>query len=170
MTAIWILLWGDITWGNLIGGIAVAVVVLAVFPLPTVAFHGRVRPLRVVVFLAYFARDLVVSSAQVAWAAIRPRGRLRNAVIAVALRIPTDLNLTLTGEALTLIPGSLIIDARRETGTLYIHVLDVKNIDDIRRFRFEVLALEERLVRAFGSPDEVRQLEAAKLLSAEEAG
>ncbi len=160
MTAIWILLWGDLSWGNALGGVAVAIVVMVIFPLPHIAFHGRLRAWGTVRFLAYFTRDLIVSSGQVAWAAVRPRGRLRNAVIAVPLRVRTDLNLTMTAEALTLIPGSLIVDARRDTGVLYVHVLDVRDIEDVERFRRGVLDLEARLIRAFGSADEIRQIEA----------
>lgn len=162
MAAFWTLLWGDISWANAVGGLAVALVVTASFPLPDVALLGRIRPWGVLRFLAYFVRDLIFSSVQVTWAAIRPGRRVRNAVIAVTLRVQTDLNLTFTGEALTLIPGSLIIDARRDTGTLYIHVLDVKNRHEVERFRRSVLALEARIVRAFGTDDDLRKIDVAE--------
>lgn len=165
MTVMWTLLWGDVSWGNVIGGAVVAMLVIAFFPLPPLRFQGRIRPWALVVFLAHFAWDLVVSSAQVAWAAIRPNGEVINALIAVRLRVRSDLNMTLTGEALTLIPGSLIVDADRDTGTLYIHVFDVKSLEQVERFRARVLALEARIVRAIGSRDEVRMINnAAKVV------
>lgn len=162
----WTLLWGDISWANVIGGMVVAVLVVVFFPLPPVRFQGRIRPWGLAVFLAYFARDLVISSAQVAWAAIRPRGQVTNALIAVRLRVRSDLNMTLTGEALTLIPGSLIVDADRDTGTLYVHVFDVTSVEQVERFRARVLDLEARIVRAIGSRDEIRALNnAAEVVS-----
>lgn len=160
LAAMWVLLLGSFRLSNLIGGLVVAGLVLAVFPLPPIRYRGRIRPWGVVRFLAYFARDLVVSSIQVAWAAIRPNSRVHNAVVAVQLRVRSDLNLTATAEALTLIPGSLVIEADRETGVLHIHVFDVKDLADVERFRRSVFALEERLVRAFGSNEEISQLEA----------
>lgn len=162
MTAMWTLLWGELSWGNLIGGLAVATLITIFFPLPEVGVHLHIRPAALLRFLAHFARDLVVSSILVAWAASRPRLRLRNAVIAVRLRGRSDLNLTLTGQALTLIPGSFVLDARRDTGTLYIHVFDVRDAEDLARIRRNVLALETRIVRAVGSAEEVHIIDSAE--------
>ncbi|MEO3742979.1 Na+/H+ antiporter subunit E [Plantactinospora sp. B5E13] len=152
----WGLLWGEFTWGNLVGGVLVAVVVLAVFPLPRVTFDGRVRPLALAHLVARFVVELVVASVQVAWAALRPGPWPRNAIIAVRLRVRTDLNLTLTAELVSLVPGTLIVDVDRESGTLYAHVFDVDG--DLAADRARILALETRLVRALGSAAELRQL------------
>lgn len=154
----WGLLWGEFTWGNLIGGALVAVVVLAVFPLPRVTFDGRPRPLALAHLVARFVVELVVASVQVAWTALRPGPRPRNAIIAVRLRVRTDLNLTLTAELLSLVPGTLIVEVDRESGTLYAHVFDVDVDGDLAADRARILALETRLVRALGSAAELRQL------------
>lgn len=159
LVALWNLFYGDLSVGNLIGGTLVALVVITVFPLPPVAFEGRVRPLAVLRFLGRFLIDLLVASAQVAWTAVRFGHVPHSAVIAVRLRVRTDLNLTLTAEALSLVPGSLVAEADPASGTLYVHVLDVRDMRDVERAREKVLALEARIVRAIGSADEVRQLD-----------
>ncbi|MFV2016953.1 Na+/H+ antiporter subunit E [Micromonospora sp. LOL_023] len=159
LVVLWNLFYGQFSVGNLIGGALVALVVITVFPLPPVAFEGRIRPLAVLRFLGRFVVDLFAASAQVAWAAVRFGHTPRSAVIAVRLRVRTDLNMTLTGEALSLLPGSLIVEADAATGTLYIHVLDVTDQGGVERAREKVLALEARIVRAIGSADEVRQLD-----------
>ncbi|SDY50774.1 multisubunit sodium/proton antiporter, MrpE subunit [Micromonospora pattaloongensis] len=161
LVLIWNLLFGEFTVGNVLGGLAVAALVLVVFPLPAVAFSGRLRPLPLLRFAARFVVDLVSASAQVAWSALRFGREPRSAVIAVPLRVPTDLNLTLTAEALSLVPGSLIVEVDREAGTLYVHVLDVRARADVERARAQVLALEARIVRATGSAEEVRLVQAA---------
>lgn len=158
LTAVWMLLWGVFSWATLLGGLVVAVVVLAVFPLPPVTFGGRLRPVGLVRFAARFLTDLVAASAQLAWTAFRFRHRPRSAVIAVRLAVRTDLNLTLCGEAVSLIPGSLIIDTDRAAGVLYIHVFDVGDREAVERFRREVYALEARIVRAVGSAAELEQI------------
>lgn len=160
LVVLWNLFYGKFSVGNVIGGALVALVVITVFPLPPVAFEGRIRPLAVVRFVVRFVIDLFTASAQVAWTAVRFGHTPRSAVIAVRLRVRTDLNLTLTGEAVSLIPGSLIIEADAATGTLYIHVFDVSDQHDIEQAREKVLAQEARIVRAIGSADEVRQLAA----------
>ncbi|WFE19384.1 Na+/H+ antiporter subunit E [Solwaraspora sp. WMMD937] len=159
LVVLWNLFYGRFSVGNLLGGTVVALVVVTVFPLPPVAFEGRIRPLAVLRFLARFVVDLFTASAQVAWTAVRFGHTPRSAVIAVRLRVRTDLNLTLTAEALSLIPGSLIVEADPASGTLYVHVLDVVDHRDVERARRKVLALEERIVRAVGSADDVRHLD-----------
>ncbi|MGC4897194.1 Na+/H+ antiporter subunit E [Micromonospora sp. DT31] len=159
LVIVWVLLWGTFSWANLIGGLAVGAVLLVVFPLPPVTFAGRIRPVALLRFLARFLYDLVIASAQVAWLAVRLGDPPRSAIIAVRLRVNTDLNLTLTAEALSLVPGSLILEADRRTGTLYVHVVGLRSLDEVERFRRGVLELEARIVAAVGSREELRRIE-----------
>jgi multicomponent Na+:H+ antiporter subunit E len=156
LVTVWVLLWGTLSWANIIGGLVVATVLLAVFPLPPVTFAGRLHPLPMLRFWLHFLRDLVVASAQVAWLAVRVGHTPRSAIIAVPLRVNTDLNLTLNAEALSLVPGSLILEADRRTGTLYVHVLNVASREEVERFRRGVYELEARIIGAVGSPEELR--------------
>ena len=158
LTSVWVLLWGTLSWANLISGLVLSVLLLAVFPLPPVTFAGRIRPVPLARFWVRFLRDLVVASAQIARLAVRFGHPPLSAIIAVPLRVNTDLNLTLTAEALSLVPGSLIIEADRATGTLYVHVIGVRSRAEVERFRQGVLDLEARIVAAIGSPDELRRV------------
>jgi multicomponent Na+:H+ antiporter subunit E len=160
LVAVWVLLWGSLTWLTVVGGVLVALVVVAVFPLPPIMFDG-IRVGALLTFTGFFLRDLVVASAQIAWLAVRPGEPPRSAVIAVPLRVPSDLVLTLTAEALSLIPGSLIVEADRVTGTLYVHVIGVRSMDDVERARRSVVAVEARIVRAIGSDTDRQSLEGA---------
>ncbi|MFI9638697.1 Na+/H+ antiporter subunit E [Micromonospora sp. NPDC051925] len=154
LVTVWVLLWGTLSWANVLGGLVVALVVLTVFPLPPVTFAGRLHPLPLLRFTLRFLRDLVVASVQIAALALRFGHTPRGAIIAVPLRVRSDLNLTLTGEALSLVPGSLIVEADRDTGTLYVHVLGVRTRDEVEQFRHGVLELEARLIEAIGSAQE----------------
>ncbi|MEV4539382.1 Na+/H+ antiporter subunit E [Asanoa sp. NPDC049518] len=156
LTLVWILLWGTFSWANLLGGLGVAAVVLIAFPLPPVEFGGRLRPVALARFVYWFAYDLVLASVQVAALACRPGDPPHSAIIGVRLRVNTDLNLTLTAEAISLVPGSLILEVDRSVGVLYVHVLDVSDRAQAERFRRHALAVERRIVEAIGSPDEVR--------------
>ncbi|GIJ20773.1 Na+/H+ antiporter subunit E [Micromonospora lutea] len=158
LVTVWVLLWGTLSWANVIFGLVVAAILLAVFPLPPVTFAGRIHPIGMLRFWRRFLSDLVVASVQVAWLALRPRHVPRSAIIAVPMRVNTDLNLTLTAEALTLVPGSLILEADRATGTLFVHVIGVNSRDEVEQFRRGVYDLEARIVEAIGSPDELRRV------------
>ncbi|MBO4138849.1 Na+/H+ antiporter subunit E [Micromonospora tulbaghiae] len=154
LVTVWVLLWGTFSWANVLSGLVVAAVLLVVFPLPPVTFAGRIRPVPLLRFVVRFLYDLVVASAQVAWLAVRSR-HPQSAIIAVPLRVNTDLNLTLNAEALSLVPGSLILEADRSTGTLYVHVIGIRSLDEVELFRRGVLELEERIVAAVGSAEEL---------------
>jgi multicomponent Na+:H+ antiporter subunit E len=159
---LWMLLWDDVSWGNVINGVLVAIVVTRVFYLPPAELSGRFNLYWALTFLLHFAGDLVRSSIHVARIALRPGFVPRNAVIAINLHTSSDLLLTVTGHALTLIPGSLIIDVDRLNTTLYVHVLDAPDDEAIERNRRAILRIEERLVRAMGSREECASLDAER--------
>jgi multicomponent Na+:H+ antiporter subunit E len=156
LVTVWVLLWGTLSWANVLGGLVVGLVVLTVFPLPPVTFAGRVHPVPLLRFALRFLRDLVVASVQIAALALRFGHPPLGAIIAVRLRVRSDLNLTLTAEALSLVPGSLIVEVDRDAGILYVHVLGVRDRAEVERFRDGVLELEARLIAAIGSAEEQR--------------
>jgi multicomponent Na+:H+ antiporter subunit E len=159
LVAVWMLLWGVFSWANLISGVLVATVVLTVFPLPPVTFAGRPHP-RGLLHLAWrFVFDLVVASVQLAVLAFRFGHQPRSAIIRVPLRVPSDLVLTLTGEAVSLVPGSLVVDTDQASRTLYIHVIGVPDRAAVEKFRHEVYETEARIVRAIGSDAEIGMLD-----------
>ena len=158
LVLVWNLLWGTWSWANLLSGIAVALAVTLLLPLPPVVGGARVRPGALLAFLGYFVVDLVSSGALVAWQTVRPRGIDRSAIIRVRLRTDSDLLLTILSESLTLVPGSMVIDLDRERRTLSLHVLHVRDEDDVERQRRSVLAQEERVVRAFGAQSDIDAL------------
>lgn len=150
LTVIWVALWGDVSVMTVVGGFVVAVVSCLVFPLPPLRLDVRVRPLWLLWLVVRFAADVVVSSVQVARVVLRPSRPLRNAVVEVNLRTPSDFVLAVVAEMTCLIPGSLVVEARRSTHTLFLHVLDVGDRAGAERFRQSVLDQETRVVRALG--------------------
>lgn len=151
LTLVWIALWRDLSVANVLAGLLVALGVTLVFPLPRLHIGGRVHPWYLFVLLARFLVDAVVASFQVAWLTLQFWRRPRSAVIGVPLRSDSDLVLTLVAELSTLVPGTLAVEARRHTHTVYLHVLDLggATVDD---FRNRALAQEDRVLKALGIP------------------
>lgn len=160
LAIVWVLLWGEVSWGNIVAGLIVALIITLVMPLPAIAFHGKVRPLALLALFVRFASDLVIASVQVSLQAFRFGHTPRGAVVGVRLRSSSDLYLTLVAELSTLVPGSLVIEAHRLTGMLYLHVLDLDSYGGVDKVRDDVHALEARVLRALASDEE---LEAAGL-------
>ena len=148
LAVVWVALWGDLSWANVLAGIALGIVVSIVFPLPHVDEGSRVRPVALLVGVLRTAVDIVVASVQVAWLAVRPGPPPRSSMVAVPLHTTSDLYLALVAEIMSLIPGSLLVEVRRETGTLYVHALDVVTDEDVERFRRRMTDLELRVLRA----------------------
>ena len=159
LVVVWMLLWGTWSWANLISGLLVALAVLTLLPLPHVVGGARVRPLPLLAFLGHFVVDLFASGAEVAWQALRPGGVHRTAIVQVQLRADSDLLLTMVAEATSLVPGSLVLDLDREHRVMTLHLLPVRDLEDVARRKANVLVVEERLVRAFGSPADLAALD-----------
>lgn len=155
LTVVWVLLWGGLTVANVLAGAAIAVLLTRAFPMPPIEFHGRVHPASLLYLVVRFHADLVVASAQVAARALRPGPPPRGAVIGVQLRSHSDLYLTMVAEMTTLVPGSVVVEAHRVTGVLYVHWFDIRTTDDVEKARREVLATEARVLRALGSDAEL---------------
>jgi multicomponent Na+:H+ antiporter subunit E len=151
LTVVWVALWGDLSLANVVSGAALGVAVCLVFPLPPLRMHLRVRPLPLVWLVLRFLGDVVAASVEVAWKTLQLHRQPRNAVIEVDLHTHSDFVLTVVAEMVSLVPGSLVVEARRSTHTLFLHVLDVGDLRGVQRMRQQTLALERRVVLALGA-------------------
>lgn len=159
LVVVWILLWGTWSWANVLSGAAVALVLMLLLPLPPVVGGTRVRPLPLIRFVGHFLGDLVVSGAQVAWRALGPGGVRQAAIVRVQLRADSDLLLTVVAETVSLVPGSLVLDLDREQRLISVHLLHADDLADVERQKADILDTEERIVRAFGTADDIAAIE-----------
>ncbi|MHA7240272.1 Na+/H+ antiporter subunit E [Arthrobacter sp. TMS1-12-1] len=160
LVLVWGALWQDFSPGTLVFGAVIAYGVVNVFYLPPVELTGRFNVLWVLPFLGRFLYQLVVASAQVFWLAVRRGPSLRSAVVAVSLRSHSDFLVTATGHAISLIPGSLVLEVDRSTSTLYLHCLDIRSAEDAEAVRRAVRATEIWLIRIMGSRADLDRLAA----------
>jgi multicomponent Na+:H+ antiporter subunit E len=169
LVVLWMLLWGSVTWLNLVTGLVLALAVTRALYLPPVELSGRFNPFWFALFLLRFLGALFVASFQVAFLALTPGAGRNNSVIAVDLRTRSDFIMTLTAVALSLIPGSFVLEIEREQSLLYLHVLGSvkKNTGASReeqivaaneKVRARVLGLERQIVRALGSPADLKMV------------
>ncbi len=155
LTVVWVLLWGDLTAANVLAGAVVALVVGLTLRMPPVRFEGRVHVVPLLYLLWRFVVDLVVASVQVVALAVSLRRRPRSAVVGVQLRSRNELYMTLTSEITCLVPGSVVVEAHRTTGMLYVHVLDLGISKGVEAARRHVLDNEARVLRALASDAEL---------------
>lgn len=159
LTAMWVLLWGDLTPANLLGGAAAAAVLLAVFPAQAAPRPFQFRIGAAVRFLAFFVVKLIQANMILAWEVMTPGNRIREGIVAIPVSITSDGLTAVVANSISLTPGTLTLEVDRERRIIYVHVLHLHDLDTIRRdlHRFEELAL-----MAFGSPEELADFNSRK--------
>lgn len=148
LTLVWVMLWGEVTPITVVGGAIVSVIVLTLFPLPHVLMRLRPRPWPLIVLISRFSYDLVIASFQVAWLTLRPGPPPGGVVMDMELMGDDELLQVLTGEMVTLVPGSVVIELDPATRVLTIHALDVRTRQEAERMRRRVRGQEARILRA----------------------
>ncbi len=155
LVILWLLLWGHVTVISVVTGIVIALLVTRVFYLPPVELSGRFDIRWAAILLGHFAVDLVRASFQVAAMAFDWRRVPVNSVIAVHLHTRSDFVMTLTAELVSLVPGSIVVEADRERSHLYLHALGTSTPEDVERVRETTLQVESRIVFTLGTADDV---------------
>ncbi|MET4158344.1 Na+/H+ antiporter subunit E [Agromyces sp. PvR057] len=151
LVALWGFLWDHIDLLTVVSGIVLAVLVTRTLYLPPVLLSGRFNPWRGLLLGLRMMFDVVVASLQVAWYSISPWWKPMNSIIAVQLLTRSDLVTTLTAEAISVVPGTVVVDIDRERGLLYLHALGTRTPADLERTHRDVLGTEERIVLAIGT-------------------
>ena len=162
LTVVWVLLWDEVSLFIVLTGLLVALLVGVVFPLPPIGLHGRFRPLQGLRLVARLLVDAFRASVDVVRLAFRFGTVPRSSIIRVPLRSRSDLYLTLTAEQVSLVPGTIVLEAHRSTSTLYLHVLGATDDATIAKAVRDTLNAEALALRAFGSAAEVAALDAGE--------
>jgi multicomponent Na+:H+ antiporter subunit E len=84
-------------------------------------------------FVAFFTKEVVVSALRVAQEVLRPRPRMRPAIVRVPLQVETDGQITLLAILITLTPGTLALDVTPDRRTLIVHAMFAADADRVRR-------------------------------------
>lgn len=124
LTLIWCGLWGSVSVANAASGLVLSVVVLAAGG--AVANPGGIRILPLLRFAWRVVVDLARSTVDVAVEIVTPTDRTEEAIIAVDLPDGGSDHLLLLSAAITLSPGTAVVEADGEAGRLYVHLLHVQ--------------------------------------------
>lgn len=133
LTFIWVALWEDVTWANVLGGLVIALLITREIPVtPAHVTHGF-RPKAFIVLVFYFIRELIEASLIIAWEVVTPGDRINPAVVSVRLRTRSPFVATTVANLNSLTPGTLTLELDEETMTLFIHVLHLESVQASRR-------------------------------------
>ena len=131
LVAAWCALWGSFSIANLVSGAAIAALVLGAGIGSECRGGVRLGPLLRLGGVVFV--DLVRSTASVASSVFSPENRVDEAIIAVNLPASARRHLLLMVCAVTVTPGTAVVDADPDDGTLYLHLLHADQVDEVRR-------------------------------------
>lgn len=158
LVVVWCALWQDFSLPNVAFGLVLAVLVTYVFRMPRLYLSDRLNLWYSIKFIAYFIWQIMVASFQLTKLAFTFNRPINSAMVAVELRTRSDLFITATSHALSLIPGSLVVDVDRARSTLYLHVIDVSTPEEVEEYRISAQKIEAMILRAVGHSDEYQAL------------
>ncbi|MGV9412878.1 Na+/H+ antiporter subunit E [Nocardia sp. NPDC003693] len=151
LAVVYTALWGDLTVANLLAGLVIGVVIVYGLPLPRLPVSGRLRLLPLIELIAVSTYYALLSSAQVAWYAIRPSPPPVSGVLRIGLTTDSDLVLVLWADVMNLIPGTMVLELDRKACVAEVHVLDVSPAT-VRSFYTQALRVEQMLIASFERP------------------
>jgi multicomponent Na+:H+ antiporter subunit E len=159
LAAIWVLLWGSASAANVLSGLAIGFVLVLLVPGLRRRGTGRVtiRPVAIGRLVGHMLWVIVRSNVELTREVLSRSSRLRTAVVGVPLPGCSDELLTLISNLLALSPGTMPLELRQDPMVLYVHVLHVSDLDDVRG---QILRLADLTVRAFGSDETIADQDA----------
>lgn len=157
-TGVWVALWRDLSFANVLAGAILANLLLLKFPPRTmVANQGYVSFGALFRFAAFLIKEIVTANVVVAWEVVTPTNKINEGIVAIPIRGVSEGLVTLVANSISLSPGTLTIDTRSNPSTIYVHVLHLHNIDAVRR---NVQHLEMLAIEAFGRDEAVELIKA----------
>lgn len=129
----WVVLTGDVGGMNILFGLLVGYAVLGIMQRQMPSLRGYTRRLpRLLRFLAFFAKELVVANLTVAFDIITPVWHMKPGVIAMPLEAKTELEITMVANIISLTPGTLSLDVSDDRRVLFIHAMFLDNEQELR--------------------------------------
>ncbi|NNC79591.1 MAG: Na+/H+ antiporter subunit E [Acidimicrobiales bacterium] len=129
LTLAWCAMWGSVSVANVLSGLVIAS--LASDRHIGTPARGGVRLLPLLRFLALVLIDLVQSTVAVTREVLTPTDWTEEAIVCVSVPADSRRHLLLLIVAVTVTPGTAVVDADPETGDLYLHLLHADRREEI---------------------------------------
>lgn len=129
--AIWLLVNNSVSPGHLVLATVLALVIPPLVQGLKESQPSIKKPLLAVRYLFVVLSDILIASFQVAYLTLGPIKKMRPGFVAVPIDIKDTLPLTLLASTVTLTPGSLGCGFSADYRWLYIHVINLKDPQEI---------------------------------------
>ena len=110
------------------------------------------RPVAIARLVGHMLATTVTSNVVLTREVLSKSSSIRTAVVGVPLPGCSDELLTLITNLVAISPGTMPLELTQDPIVLYIHILHLHDVEEVRR---DIQHLTDLTVRAFGSPDAV---------------
>ncbi len=140
----WMALWASSAWYHIVAGAIVGGLILYALTKGTSQPFYINRVVAFVKFILVFVGELVKAANFVVRIVTAPRPSHRPGVVALPLRLRSDTAIAALTHLLSLTPGAVPIDISHDRSEIFIHCLDLNDLEAVRasKERFEDLLLE----------------------------
>ncbi|MEZ4592388.1 MAG: Na+/H+ antiporter subunit E [Chloroflexota bacterium] len=128
----WMALTGQYEAGNFAVGFVLAYLVLRLTQHSETAVRYVRRGRLFFFFTGFFLKELVISSWRVVVVVLTPKMTMRPGVVAIPLTVTSEAAITMLGNLITLTPGTLTLDVSTDLSTMYVHTMDVGDLEAFR--------------------------------------
>ena len=139
VVALWVFLGSTLQWVAALSGTLIAVVLFLYLRNNLMANvfisggRGWRHPLDATIGVAHYAWAVMRSNFRVALLLLAFRRPLQSALLKVHVGQMGDLEQTILANSITLTPGTITVDFSEDRQFIYVHVLDVADVESARR-------------------------------------
>jgi multicomponent Na+:H+ antiporter subunit E len=153
LAVVWVLLWGALSWANVLSGIVVAAVLIALF-VPGERRHSHrptIRPAALVRLGAFLLRQLFVSNVTLIREVFARRERLQTNVILLPVTGCSEQLVTVIANFMAMSPGTMPVEVELSPDAyMRVHLLHLGPLEEAEQ---GVIRLRDLTVRAIGTSE-----------------
>ena len=127
---VWMFLSSNFTAAGFLVGFMLGVILLIIMRrfFTTRLYIGRVWA--IIKLCLLFLKELILANIQVLKVVLRPKLDMQPAFFAYPTVLTQDWEITLLSSLITLTPGTVVVHVSDDAKTLYIHAIDIRDVDE----------------------------------------
>ena len=134
LALIWVGITGEFSSANLVIGFVLGYVILAFAMRDVKHFtHYASKVPKVIRFIGFFVRELVMSNLRVAYDVLTPTHYMRPGILALPLDAKTDREIMLLANLISLTPGTLSLEVSPDRKFLFVHSMYIDDVEQEKR-------------------------------------
>lgn len=130
IAVMWMFLQESYTFASLIGGYILGIILLLIFNrfIPD-SFYLK-RFFKIIKLILLFIKELVSANWDIVKLVYQPKPEVEPGIFAFPTKLTSNWEITLLANLITLTPGTLTIAISEDNKHLYIHAMDIDDIDE----------------------------------------